>query len=449
MNMYDTIGIGFGPANISLAIALEEIAPHLNVRFVEARSSSQWHPEMMLPGADIQNHPLRDLVTPRNPQSFYTFTNFLKVSGRLFEHLNLGTIFPLRAEYIQYIAWVAQHFDSLVDYNTVATKVDPLFDGNGHHEGYEISCSRGKKYRARTVVIAPGRTPYMPDALASFDGSAIHFTQLKSSLRNLDRAGRTLKKIAVVGSSQSAAEIVLELRARYPNAEITLIHRCFGLRQKDLSPFTGEVFFPEFVDLYHDSDGNTRKNLDADLKYTNYSAADRDVLDRLYLRIYDDKISNKNKINIMRGCEIVDARALTENRVLLDILCKYTGNRSELDCDLVIAATGFRNIGSAPDQESIPLLLRSMQAHLQLDRERCVTIQRDYSVSMAPSLNPGLPLVLNGLCEKSHGMGDAGSFSLLSLRAEIIVGQLSKSADEPNGIKIPQLADAEWLFEYL
>jgi L-ornithine N5-oxygenase len=31
----DVLGIGFGPANIALAIALEELAPALTVRFVK------------------------------------------------------------------------------------------------------------------------------------------------------------------------------------------------------------------------------------------------------------------------------------------------------------------------------------------------------------------------------------------------------------------------------
>lgn len=35
-------------------------------------------------------------------------------------------------------------------------------------------------------------------------------------------------------------------------------------------------------------------------------------------------------------------------------------------------------------------------------------------------------LFLNGLCESSHGIGDAGSFSLLSLRAKVIADGLRK-----------------------
>ena len=52
-HVYDFIGIGFGPSNISLAIALEENDLLDNALFLEARPSTKWHPEMLLPGTDI------------------------------------------------------------------------------------------------------------------------------------------------------------------------------------------------------------------------------------------------------------------------------------------------------------------------------------------------------------------------------------------------------------
>ncbi|MGD7411917.1 ornithine monooxygenase, partial [Salmonella sp. gx-f9] len=64
---YDVVGIGFGPANLALAIALEEAGFAGSCLFLERRPSPQWQPEMLLPRSDIQNHPCRDLVTPRNP----------------------------------------------------------------------------------------------------------------------------------------------------------------------------------------------------------------------------------------------------------------------------------------------------------------------------------------------------------------------------------------------
>ena len=36
------------------------------------------------------------------------------------------------------------------------------------------------------------------------------------------------------------------------------------------------------------------------------------------------------------------------------------------------------------------------------------------------------PVYLNGLCESSHGMGDSGAFSLVSLRATDIMRSLER-----------------------
>lgn len=43
----DIVGIGFGPSNISLAIAAQEMAPHLSSRFFESKASFSWHRNML------------------------------------------------------------------------------------------------------------------------------------------------------------------------------------------------------------------------------------------------------------------------------------------------------------------------------------------------------------------------------------------------------------------
>src|SRR5262245_37633705 len=97
--IYDTIGIGFGPSNLALAICLEEMGNGSSACFFDAQPEPGWQSQMLLEGSDIQNNPLRDLVTPRNPRSHYGFVNYLKQNDRLFEYLNLPTSYPLRREY--------------------------------------------------------------------------------------------------------------------------------------------------------------------------------------------------------------------------------------------------------------------------------------------------------------------------------------------------------------
>lgn len=423
----DVIGIGFGPANIALAIAMEESGFRPSTLFLEARASAAWQPGMLFGGSDIQNHPLRDLVTPRNPRSRYSFTNFLFEHGRLFEHLNLGLAFPMRLEYAQYVAWAASHFGGQVLYDRAVTGLrlvrDPL-----HGLLHEVNCAGGETFAARCVVAAPGRTPYVPDVLAALDSPAVvhlgGFLDALARLRERSRDGAGLR-IAVVGGSQSAVEILLHLGDELPQAELVGITRRFGYRLKDTSPFTGEVYFPDFVDAFFAADPGRKAQLRRDLHLTNYGAADADVLDRLYQRLYMQRIAGAQRVSVWRSAEIVGAHA-RGTRVRLDTHRHERATPAgAADFDLVIAATGFRDIGPAAHQERVPALLAGLRETLALDAAGCLAIEHDYTVRRTPQ--PGLPpLILNGLCESSHGMGDAGSFSLLALRAQAIVDNLER-----------------------
>lgn len=54
---YDVMGVGFGPSNISLAIAMDELAasggPRWSRCFVEKQKQFAWHGHMLLPGTDM------------------------------------------------------------------------------------------------------------------------------------------------------------------------------------------------------------------------------------------------------------------------------------------------------------------------------------------------------------------------------------------------------------
>lgn len=429
---HDIVGIGFGPANIAIAIAAEELYPEMDVHFLESKSEAQWHPDMMLTGADIQNNPLRDLVTPRNPRSQYTFVNFLKETDRLFDHLNLGVTFPLRVEYNQYVKWVASHFTDKVSYQCKVTDVQPYFE-QGQQKGYEVTTETGDKFYAKAVVFAPGRTPFVPSVLnESCSDRIFHFNSLLSSLSNIEKNNGDISKIAIVGSSQSAVEIALYLRSRYPTANITNVIRNFGIRQKDLSPFTGEVFYPEFASYYHNASKEGKQALDKDLRYTNYSSADSDVVNQLYLNMYEDKILNVNRHEVLRNMDIQEVNAGEDEKVNMVVKEKITGEVSNYEFDAVISATGFRDIGTSENQEQVPSILRTLDTYIQKDSNGCVQIGFDYELPLSGINEKEFPLMLNGLCEKSHGMGDAGSFSLLSLRSEQILNHVSDCISKPS-----------------
>ena len=112
--VHDLIGVGFGPSNLALAIALQERGPsqgELDVLFLDKQADYRWHGNTLVTQSELQISFLKDLVTLRNPTSPYSFVNYLKHHGRLVDFINLGTFYPCRMEYNDYLRWVAGQFE--------------------------------------------------------------------------------------------------------------------------------------------------------------------------------------------------------------------------------------------------------------------------------------------------------------------------------------------------
>ncbi|MEN5108050.1 SidA/IucD/PvdA family monooxygenase [Pseudomonas sp. TWI672] len=414
-DLVDILGVGFGPANVALAAALEELAPKLRVRFIEGRNGPHWQPNMLLPGSDIQNHPLRDLVTPRNPRSRYSFTNYLFENRRLYEHLNLPLHYPLRVEYAQYVSWVASFFVDSVDYGSAAKRVTLVDEDSNFPRHYLVATGNGKRYRAKSLILAPGRTPYVPAPFSQLDDPRVqHLNNYMPALATAIDSASSRCRVAVIGGSQSAVEILLHA-SQYPGVKQVIGYtRNFSYRQKDTSPFSDEVYFPSFVDAYYQTNSDIKQRLRNELVTTNYSSADIDVLSQLYLRRYEQSLLGLDGLRLERCQEIIECSP-REDGVLLVTKSFLNGQLQENTFDLVILATGFMDLGDGERQERCPALLTDI-----VDTASPLAITRDYRIEA----KGGLPTYLNGLCESSHGMGDAGSFSLLAIRSGTIVESL-------------------------
>lgn len=68
--VHDLIGIGFGPSNLALAIALEErgqVQGPLDALFLDKQLDYRWHGNTLVTQSELQISFLKDLVTLRNP----------------------------------------------------------------------------------------------------------------------------------------------------------------------------------------------------------------------------------------------------------------------------------------------------------------------------------------------------------------------------------------------
>ncbi|MFI1839411.1 SidA/IucD/PvdA family monooxygenase [Streptomyces olivaceoviridis] len=416
--LHDVIGVGFGPGGIALAAALEEEAPDMDCLFLESRSEAAWQPGMLLRGSDTQHHPSRDLATLRNPRSRYTFLNYLHETGRLLAFLNVPAHFPLRRDYARYVRWVAAQLSSSVVYDRRATTVSVASDPVPH---YVVGTACGRTYRGRALVVGTGRTPYVPADFRPHLGDRVcHSSEYTWRLEKRRAAKGGPLDVAVVGASQSAAEIALDLHSTASGDRVHAIMRGFGYRLKDTSPFSEEAYFPEFTDYYFNASREARADLAAQLRPSNYSSVDQDVLESLYVRRYEDGVDGEERILLHRNHEVTGVET-GEGPVRLALRERHTGEAKEVTADLVVLATGYRDLGPAEHDEPYPEILGPVADGLALDDTGVLRVERDYFVPPRQGAGARPPLFLNGLCENTHGLGDAGSFSLLSLRARTLL----------------------------
>ncbi|MCE3268551.1 MAG: lysine N6-hydroxylase/L-ornithine N5-oxygenase family protein [Burkholderiales bacterium] len=415
----DFIGIGFGPANIALAIQLQEnnLEDKLKYLFIDNNKDSLWQREMLISGTDIQNVPVRDLITPINPRSYYSFINYLHKNDRYFKYYGTGLAYPLRQDYAMYINWCASHFKHIVHYQETVINID-IAECGSHY----IVQTNLATYCTKIVIMATGRSLFVPEVFNNIPENKL--ITINNFISKISELHRELEyKFAVVGASQSAAEIFLKLADTFYNSNVHSYIRKFSFVVRDSSPFSYEVFLPEFIDEYYKADDKTKISLNNHLRRTNYSSADIEVLDKINIKMYEESLSNNYRIEIKRNSEILETSYNGKN---ITIKSRNTVNNSihVLDYDFVIVCTGFRDLGKNEDKEYLPPLLEKFASKLVLnyDKESMTRyISEDYELYF-DGINK--PVYLNGLCETSHGMGDAGSFGLISIRVNKIMNSL-------------------------
>jgi L-ornithine N5-monooxygenase len=246
--LLDLLCIGFGPASLAIAIALHDdqatITPTPEALFLEKQPQFAWHAGMQLPGAKMQISFLKDLATPRDPRSKFTFINYLFEKGRLNQFINLSTFLPTRVEYEDYLRWCASHFEKegKVAYGMEVESIRPAAKNSGGKvTSWEVTASDASTgnsvtHRARHVVIAVGGRPVIPQIMQGLKHIA-HSSQFASTITSIQKQeeGRKLR-FAVMGSGQSAAEIFNDLWERFPDASVKLVIKGASLRPSDDSP---------------------------------------------------------------------------------------------------------------------------------------------------------------------------------------------------------------------
>ncbi|GAB2965733.1 SidA/IucD/PvdA family monooxygenase [Streptomyces pseudoechinosporeus] len=403
--IHDVIGVGFGPSNLALAIAVEEhnsrAAPEkrIRARFLERQPSFGWHRGMLIDDATMQVSFLKDLVTMRNPTSDFSFLCFLRERGRLVDFLNAKTLFPLRIEFHEYFEWAAARIAHQVDYGAEVVSVEPVLAENGEVRWFDVvsrvpgAPERTVVRRARNISVAVGLEPHLPPGTELSD-RIWHNSELVPRVSELNDSGASVGRILVLGAGQSAAEAVDYLHRSFPEAEVCAVFAKYGYTPADDSPFANRIFDPEAVDVYFQSTPEVKQSLVDYHRSTNYSVVDMDLIESLYATMYREKVQGHERLRLRNVSRIRDVRTLDDR---LDVTVEFlpTGEREVLSSDLLVHATGYR----PRDLET--LLGRTAKLCLRDDND-AVRVGRDHRVEVAPEVTAGI--YLQGATEHTHGL---------------------------------------------
>ncbi|UUN25183.1 lysine N(6)-hydroxylase/L-ornithine N(5)-oxygenase family protein [Streptomyces sp. FIT100] len=421
-SIYDVVGIGFGPSNLALAIALHERTARslgrdeVRAGFLERQPRFGWHRGMLIDDATMQVSFLKDLVTMRDPTSDFSFLCYLRERGRLVDFLNQKTLFPLRVEFHDYFEWAAARVAHLVEYSAEVVSVRPVTE-EGEVRWFDVTSrdpaapDRLTVRRTRSICVATGLEPHLPpDAVRS--ERVLHNSELLPRVGELLRSGTPIRRAVVLGAGQSAAEAVDYLHRSFPDAEVCSVFAKYGYTPADDSPFANRIFDPEAVDLYYGAPREVKQSLFDYHRSTNYSVVDMDLIEALSRTMYQEKVQGRQRLRMMNVSRLreVEVRA-DEVRVTVEFL--PTGERQELAADLLVYATGYQPQGIGDNLgEVVKLCLR--------DEEDALRVGRDHRVATSPNVTADI--YLQGGTEHTHGL----TSTLLSTTA-VRAGEISSS----------------------
>jgi len=400
MKEYELIGIGAGPANLSLA-ALTQKA-NIEAIFFDKQEDFSWHPGMLLPDAKLQVSFLKDLVTLVDPTNEYSFLNFLMHKESLYQFITANFPQISRLEFNQYLRWVFHRLP-------IVSKGEPVFEVEFNGELLVIKTSKGL-YHTKNLVLGTGLTPYVPLACINAIGSDVYHNN-DFMLKNDSFAG---KRVAIIGGGQSGAEIVCNLLSEKNNIpdSIVWISKRLNFLPIDDSPFTNELFTPQYAKYFYQLNTEKKDTLLLDHKLAS-DGISQHTIEKIYRKLYEHRFINQKA----EGFKLLPAHRLCSiikniDHYQLDVIDSESDRMKKITADKVILCTGY--------QYQEPELLSKIKPLFNYD-DRGLVISDTYQVNWRGSGVCSI-YIQNG-ARHTHGVADP-NLSLLAYRSALILNDI-------------------------
>ncbi|MFF9780435.1 lysine N(6)-hydroxylase/L-ornithine N(5)-oxygenase family protein [Streptomyces sp. NPDC013978] len=425
----DLVGVGIGPANLSLAALAHPLA-ELDAVFYEQRPGFDWHPGLLIDGATVQVPFLADLVTLADPVSPWSFLNYLRTRDRLFPFYFAERFHIQRAEYDAYCRWVAENLPGL----RFGHQVDSV-RWNPERDLFEVDFSRldadgevealGRTH-ARNIVLGVGTEPYVPEPLKPLvEAAGVPVVHAADYLGERDRL-LTAPHVTVIGAGQSGAEVFLDLLRHRPAGREGLhwLGRTEAFAPMEYSKLGLEHFTPDYTRYFHALAEPTRDRLVA-AQWQLHKGIGADTIaaihDELYRRTLDGGWPDAV---LTPGVHVRTAGRLATTRVELHLEHIEQGTRSRLTTDAVVLATGYR-------ERPLDRVLAGLDPYMRRDNRERPRVDENFRMILDPSVTAaGCHVYVQNAELHTHGVG-APDLGLAAWRSATILNTLTDKEPYP------------------
>ena len=365
--IYDIVGIGVGPFNLSLACLTENI-DHLNTIFFDQKENFDWHSGIMPEWSTLQIPFIADLVSFADPKNRFSFLNYLKETNNLYQFFIRESFYMLRAEYNQYCQWAVNglnniHFKSCVKEITF----------NEQQQFYTLLIEQAgqgiKKYHAKHLVLGTGTTPVKPKFCQKNQPnvhSSAEYMHHKPTYANK-------KSITIVGGGQSGAEIYYDLLSeidvhQYQLNWVTKSPHFFSM---DLGKLTLEYTSPDYIEHFYSLE-QTKRDQVIQSQSALYKGIEIGLVNRIYDLLYQKSRLAPLSTRLMPNCVLNEVNE-GDNDLDLVFYNSDTEQKFKFKSEILILALGY--------DYKIPEFLQPIHHLVNWDNKKRMKINRDYSIN--------------------------------------------------------------------
>jgi lysine N6-hydroxylase len=397
---HHTIGIGAGPANLSLA-ALFGSHTDESIALFDKQPGPAWHNQLLHAGVRMQTSWLKDLVSLVAPRHELTFLNYLVTEGRMYALMNSQFDVIPRLEYVRYLAWASArianvHYDS---------PIERISFGDG---GFEVHSGGRPVARSHHLVIGIGSAPVIPDGLVGLPREKAFIADDLVD-RLADMSADRDAPVAVVGGGQTGLEATMRLLGS-GFTTIRWLGRRLWFDTIDDSPNANDVYRPAHLHaLQRMSPGNRRAVIER-LNPTG-DALTPGAMRTLYQANYDGMLAlDRFPVTLLPARDVVSGR-LDGDQVVLE--CRTLEDREEHRAGHVVIATGRRNVPVPFDDD--------LAERVEFTEDGELVVDADYSVRWK-GMNGHRMYALNR-ARHNQGLTDA-NLTLLPVRAAVVLNSM-------------------------